>query len=81
MRFRMISLNNDFFFSFYVIEKQSYVSTTSVRPKKFTRPELNDWGKDDFFQKTYEAFDVHEFNFIDMAVHVCFLALANCGYF
>ena len=79
MRFRIIPTNNKCLFSFCVIKKQKYVSTTSVRPKKFTRPELNDWGKDDFFQKTYEAFDVHEFNNIDMAVHVCFLALANCG--
>ena len=45
-------------------------STRSVRPKEFERPELDDWGRDDFFQKTYEKFNVHEFKHIDMAVHL-----------
>ena len=46
------------------------LSTFSVRPKAFERPELDDWGKDDFFQKTYETYDIDEFNKIDMAVHL-----------
>ena len=45
-------------------------STHSVRPKKFARGPMTDWGTDDFFLKTMENVGTHNFNKLDETIHL-----------
>ena len=42
----------------------------TVRPKQFLRARLSDWGCDDFEEKTVKRVGFHNWNALDMAIHV-----------